>query len=149
MADKMAAAYQLPCCGRSNLVIKIIFLSNFIYGLLKSNSGSSSNMGFVQTKMVNKMAAAYQFHCCGRSSLVILIRFLSNFIYGLLPSNSGPSSNMGFVLRTITKMAEKKFCRLSVCFCGHILSHLLPDCFRISYMDYFYLTVTQAQIWAL
>ena len=29
------------------------------------------------------------------------------------------------------------------------LSHLLPDCFQISYMDYFYQTLTQVWIWAL
>ena len=46
MNDKMAAAYQFRCCGRSNLVIFIEFLSNFINGLLPSDSGSSSNMGF-------------------------------------------------------------------------------------------------------
>ena len=42
----------------------IEFLPNFIYGLLPSNSRSSSNTGFVRqaiTKMADKMAAAYQF----------------------------------------------------------------------------------------
>ena len=47
MADKMAATYQFRCFGRSNLDILIGFLSNFIYRLLPSNSGSSLSMGFV------------------------------------------------------------------------------------------------------
>ena len=29
------------------------------------------------------------------------------------------------------------------------LSHLLPDCFQIPYMDYFYQTLAQVQIWSL
>ena len=40
------------------------FFPNFIFGLLPSNSSSSSNTSFVLqtiTKMANKMAAAYQF----------------------------------------------------------------------------------------
>ena len=47
MADKMAAAYQ--CLLLWSLLVNffIKFLSNFIYGLLSSNSHSSSNMGFV------------------------------------------------------------------------------------------------------
>ena len=40
MAYNMAAAYHLRCCGHSNLVNLIGFLSNFIYGLLPSNTGS-------------------------------------------------------------------------------------------------------------
>ena len=35
MANKMATAYHLACCGHSNLVILIGFLSNYIYGLLR------------------------------------------------------------------------------------------------------------------
>ena len=50
VANKMAAAYQyasVRCCGHSYLVILIEFLPNFIYGLLPSNPGLSSNMSFV------------------------------------------------------------------------------------------------------
>ena len=75
--DKKAATYQFRCCGRSNLVILIKFLSNFIYGLLSSNLGSSLNMGFVWwtiTKKANKMPAVFQFRCCARSSFVIVWR---------------------------------------------------------------------------
>ena len=42
----------------------ILFLPNFIYGLLPSTSRSSSNTGFVRhriTKMADKMAATYQY----------------------------------------------------------------------------------------
>ena len=38
---------NVRCRGHSNLVIFIGFLSNFLYGLLLSNSHSSSNIGFV------------------------------------------------------------------------------------------------------
>ena len=84
MADKMAAACPFAlvrCCGHSNLVILIGFLPNFIYGLLPSNPGSSSNMSFVQQK-ITKMATACQFasvHCCGHSNLVIFNRISSKF----------------------------------------------------------------------
>ena len=40
--------------------------------------------------------------------------------------------------------------RLPVCTRGHTtLSHLLPDCFQISHMDYLYQTLTQVWICAL
>ena len=81
MVDKMAAAYQFPCCGRSSLVILIRFLSNFIYGLLPSNSGSSSNMGFVLgtiTKMAENISAAYQFAFVD-TTLVIYYLIASKF----------------------------------------------------------------------
>ena len=61
------------------------FLPIFIYGLLPSNPGTSSNMSFVRqtiTKMADKMATAYQFasiRCCGHSYLVIFLRISSNF----------------------------------------------------------------------
>ena len=63
----------------------IRFLPNFIYGLLPSNPGSSSNMSFVGqtiTEMADKMAAAYQFAsvcCCGHSNLAIFNRISSKF----------------------------------------------------------------------
>ena len=38
---------------------------------------------------------------------------------------------------------------LLVCSCRHYLSHLLPNCFQITYMDYFYQTLTQVLIWTL
>ena len=88
MADKMAAAYQFASVrssGHSNLFILIGFLQKFIYGLLLSNPGSSSNMSFVRetiTKMADKIAATYQFafaSCCGHSNLVIFNRISSKF----------------------------------------------------------------------
>ena len=81
MVDKMATAYQFRCCGRSSLVILIRFLSNFIYGLLPSNSGLSSNMGFVLrtiTKMAKKISAAYQFAFVD-TTLVICYLIASKF----------------------------------------------------------------------
>ena len=104
------------------------FLPNFIYGLLPSISGSSSNMGFYRRKiikMVNKMAATNQFtsiRCCGLSNLVILIGFLPNFKYSLIPPNPGSRSNMSFVRQMITKMADKMVAAYhfaSIRCCGH------------------------------
>ena len=89
------------------------FLLNFIYGLLPSDPGSSSNMSCVRqtiTEMADKMAASYQIasiRCCGHSNLVIFNWIFPNFTYGLRPSNPGSTSNMIFVRQTITKMAYK------------------------------------------
>ena len=115
MADKMAAAYQftfIRSCGHSNLVILIGFLPNFIYGLLPSNSGLSSNMSFVRqtiTKMVDKMAAFYQFatvRCCGHSNLVIFLRISSNF-HMSITSITLQFKFQSYVRPTIAKMADK------------------------------------------
>ena len=156
MADIMATAYQFKficCCGRSNLVILVVFLQNFIYGLHSSNPGSSLNMSFVRqaiTMMADKMAAAYQFasiHCCGRSYLVILIRFLPNFIYGLLLSNPGSSLNMSFVKQSVTKMDDKMttaYQFASIRCCGHsnfVIFFL--DFIQFLYMDCFCHTLVQ------
>ena len=147
----MSAAYQFAsiCCyGHSNLVIlNRISSKNFIYGLLSLNPGSGLNMSFVGqtiTKMADKMVATYQFVslcCCGHSNLVTFIKFLPIFIYGLLPS----SLNMSFVRPTIAKMANNWPPPTSTPY----LSHLFPDCFQTSYMDYFYQTLTKVWIWAL
>ena len=62
----------------------IPFLSNFIYGLLSSDPGSSSNMSCVRqtiAKMADKMATTYQFaslRCCGHSNFVIFLQISSN-----------------------------------------------------------------------
>ena len=53
-----------PLLWPLSLKILIGSLSDFIYGLLPSNSGASSNKGFVRltvTQMADKMATAYQF----------------------------------------------------------------------------------------
>ena len=158
MADKIAAAYQFAsicCCGHSNLVIFIRFLPNFIYSLLPSNPGSSLNMSFVgQTiiKIADKMACAHQFasvRCCGHSNWVIFILISSNFHIWLLLSNPGSSLNMSFVRPMIAKMADKWLPTTSLHSLTPYLSHLLPDCFQISYIDYFYQTLTQVWIWAM
>ena len=81
-------------------------------------------------------------------TLSSLIRFLPNFIYGLLPSNSHSSLNT-FCLMNDNQDGRQNGRHLLVCTCGHYLSHLLPDCFQISYMDYFYQTLTLVRIWAL
>ena len=44
------------------------FLSNFMYGLLPSMSGSSVNTGCIR-RAITKIATAYQFGCCGLSNL--------------------------------------------------------------------------------
>ena len=56
--------------------------------------------------------------------------------------------NMGFVRQKITKVADKmvpayQFALVVLCY-----SHLLHDCFQISYMDYFYQTLAQVRIYA-
>ena len=103
--------------------------------------------------MTDKMAAAYQFtsgRCCGHLIVFIFIRISSNFhIYILLPSNYASSLNMSFVRATIAKMADKWPPPTSLHSWTPYLSHLLTDCFQISYMDCFYQTLTQVWIWAL
>ena len=64
MADKIAPHISVRCRGHSYLVIFMGFLPNFLYGLLPSNSCSSSNTGLVGgtiIKMADKMAATYPF----------------------------------------------------------------------------------------
>ena len=89
--------------------------------------------------MADKMAAAYQFafiRCCGHFNLVILILISSNFHiwiasitlwlkfeYEFCPTND---SQNGRRLPIIQSHSLTPY-----------LSHLLPDCFQISYMDYF------------
>ena len=46
----LSVCLSVVCCGHSNLVILTAFLPNFIYGLLPSNSGSTSDMFFFPTK---------------------------------------------------------------------------------------------------
>ena len=131
MADKMAATYQFTstgCCGHSNLLFLIRFLSNFIYSLLPSNPGSSSNMSFVRqtiTKMANKMAAAYQFasiRCCGHSNLVIFNRTSSKFHMFFASIKPWFKFKYEFCRQTIIKMADKMavaYQLVSVHCCGH------------------------------
>ena len=85
--QRVARALLFSACLSAVVVTHSHFnqiLPNFIYGLLPSNSGSSSNMGFFPqtiTKMADKMAT-YQFasfSCCGHSNLVIFIPISSNF----------------------------------------------------------------------
>ena len=152
MADKMAATYQftsIRSCGQSNLVIFNWISYKFVYGLLPSNSGSSLNMSLVGqhiTKMADKMADAYQFasvRWCGHSYLVIFIMISSNFRLWIASiTRAVLSLNMSFVRPTIAKMAEKWPPPTSSHSWTPYLSHLLPDCFQITYMDYCYRTLT-------
>ena len=144
------ACPSVRCCRLSDVVVTLTFLNgflpNFIYGLLPSNSPSSSNMGFVRrtiTKIADKMAATYQFACCGHSNFVILISFLPNFIYGLLLSNSSSSSNMGFVQPKITEIADKMAATYQFACCGLSDLVIFSGFFQISYMDCFYQTLAQ------
>ena len=56
---------------------------------------------------------------------------------------------MSFVQPTIAKMANKWPPPTSSHLGTPYLGHLLPDCFQITYMDYFYQTLTKIWIWAL
>ena len=74
------------CCGHSIFVILIRFLPNSIYGLLSSNSRSSSNTGFVlkrTTRWPRRLPLPTSIRCRGHSNKVILNRFLPNFIIKL------------------------------------------------------------------
>ena len=62
MADKMAATYVYAVVVTLSQSVLIGFLSNFINGMLLSNSRSGLNTCFVQRmiiKMADKMAAAF------------------------------------------------------------------------------------------
>ena len=147
MANKMAAAYQFAsvrCCGHSNLVI-----FNWISSKCQIWFASSLNMSFVGqtlTKMADKMAAAYQFaslRCCGHSYLVIFLRNSSNFHICIASITLWFKFEYEFVRPTIAKMGDKWLPPTSSHSWTSCLSHLLPNCFQISYMDYFYQTLTR------
>ena len=70
-------------------------------------------------------------------------------MYGLLLSHYGSSLNTSFVPPTIAKMADKWPQPIILLLWTLYLSHWLPDCFQISYMDYFYQTLTLVWMWAL
>ena len=109
-------------------------------------------MGFIQstiTKMAEKMSAAYQFCCCCHSNLVIFDQIDFNLHICIACIKRWFKFEYGFCPTTITKMADKNGRCLSICFCGQYLNYFLPDCFQISYMDYFYQTFTHLIIYYL
>ena len=94
------------------------------------------------------MAAVYQ--CLlSWSLLVILNRISSQFHIWIASTKLSFKFECRFVRRAINKMDDK----MAAPICLHLwtlyLSHLLPDCFQISYMDYFYQNFTKVQIWAV
>ena len=97
--------------GHSNLVIYHPVSSNFIYGLLSSNSFPRLTVEifrWIVTKMATKMAAPCQFAHVDTLTWSFITQFLPNFIYGLLSWNYCSCLNIGFVLWTIIKMVAKK-----------------------------------------
>ena len=153
MANKMAATYQFRCRGRSNLVILIGFLSNFIYGSLPSKVWFKFQWGFclANDNQDGRKSGHHLSVCtCGRSTLVIFylisskfyiwiasIKLWFKFEYGLCPTNNNQDGQQKWPLP------------ISLLLWTVYLSNLLHDCFQISFMDYFYQTLTQVQIWAL
>ena len=102
--------------------------------------------------MANKMAAIYQFasiHCCGHSNLVIFILISSNFHVLIASITLLFKFEYEFCPTNDAKMADKWPPPTSSHSWTPYLSHLLPDCFQIAYMDNFYQTLTQVWIWAL
>ena len=120
----MAAAYPFALVYGAMVTLTqsflILFLPNFKYGLLPSNSNSSSKTGFVRKmikKMADKMAACYQFALVYAVVVTLnqsfLIRFVPYFKYGGLPSNSRLNLNTFFS----------------------------PNFFKILYIDYLHQTI--------
>ena len=153
IANKMPAAYQFAsilCCGHSNLVILNRISSKFHIWFASIKPWLKFEYEFCWTN--------YNQDCrqTGRRLSVcvplllwspLLRHFSSDFfqfsyIYLLLLSHSGSSLNMSFVRPTIVKIANKWPPPASSHSWTPYLSHLLPDCFQISYMDYFYQTLT-------
>ena len=100
LSVRLSICPSVRCCGNSNLNILIGFLSDFIYGLLPSNSGSGLNTGQTNDDQDGRQNGHHLSVCtCGHSTLVIYYPIYSKFIYGLLPSNSGSSSNMHGLLQ--------------------------------------------------
>ena len=87
-------------------------------------------------------------HCCGHSNLVIFnpISFIFHIWFASIKFSF--KFEYGFCPTTITKMADKVVAAYQYAFYHSHLLHV-PDCFRISYMDYFYQTLTLFWIWAL
>ena len=85
------------------------FLPNFIYGLLPSNSRSSLNTVFFQSKISKKAVKIAA--TTSLSNLVIIIDFLPNFIYGLLLSNSrSKCSKKGYPLEAKNAPKNWNYC---------------------------------------
>ena len=99
----------------------IEFLPNFIYGLLPSNSHSSSNMGFVRrtiTIMTDKIAATYQ--CPLSWSLIVIFNLISSkFHIWFACIKPSFKFGYGFCSTNDNQDCRQNGRRLSVCFCGH------------------------------
>ena len=112
---------------------------------------SSSNTGFVRrtiTKMADKLAADYQ--CpLSWSHWVIFKRISSKFHIRIASIKLSFKFEYGFCPTNDNQDGRQNGPRLSVSAVVVTLSHFLPDCFQISYIDYFYQTLTQVRIWAL
>ena len=90
---------------------------------------------------------AYQFasvRCYDHSNLVIFILISSNFHIWIASTKLWFKFEYEFCLTIDSQDDWQNGCRLPVCSRGHptFKLALLPDCFQISYMDYFYQTLT-------
>ena len=65
------------------------------------------------------------------------IKLVLKFQYGFCPTNNYRDGQ------------QKWLPPIGLLLWTHYCCHLLPDCFHISYIDYFYQTLTQIRIWAL
>ena len=111
LSVRLSFCLSVRCWGHSNLHLLIGFLSDFIYGLLPSNSGSSLNTGFVRKRWPRwptKWPPPISLHLWTLYISHLLpdlfqISYMDCFHQTLVQARIC----MGCYMRTLTKMADK------------------------------------------